>query len=63
MIIDTLKLKVMANNRDDDIDFEKCSMTKLNMLEKRVIDSIKIIEAVEFLAQDLEKERIEKNGK
>ncbi len=58
MIIDTLKLKIMVNNRDDKIDMEKCSMAKLNQLEKRAIDSIKIIEAVEFLAQDLEREGV-----
>ena len=57
MIIDTTELRVLANNRDDNIDFEKCSMEKLNFMEKRVIESIKIIEAVEFLAQDLKKEK------
>jgi len=57
MIIDTTELKVLANSRDDNIDFEKCSMEKLDFMEKRVIESLKIIEAVEFLAHDLKKEK------
>lgn len=58
MIIDTIKLKVLVNNRDDEIDMEKCSMSKLASLETRAIKSIEAIETVEFLAQDLFREKV-----
>ena len=58
MIIDTVQLKIMVNRRDDGVDFNTCSMARLNALEKRAVDSIAAIETVEFLAQDLLKEKL-----
>lgn len=58
MIIDTMKLREMVNCRDDNVDFERCSAARLNSLEKIAIDSMRVIEEVENLAQQLYREKM-----
>lgn len=53
MLIDTEKLKKAIQARDDDIDWEKLPMSRLNSLEKRCLDSLEAVEKVESLYSDL----------
>lgn len=53
MIIDTEKLKLAVQSRDDGTDWETCSMRLLNFMEKRCLDSLDAIERVEGLYLEL----------
>jgi hypothetical protein len=53
MIIDTEKLKTAVQCRDDNVDWEKCSMSSLNYMEKRCLHSLGLIENVENLYTQL----------
>lgn len=65
MIIDTIKLKVVINDTYEAARRKNCSEQALHHIENRIIESIKKIEEVEFLAQDFAeslKESETKNG-
>lgn len=53
MIIDTDKLKQAVDDRDRDVDFEHCSIQRLNHLESRALKDYAVIERIEEMSKEL----------